>query len=104
MDAVALFFVANPVAEFVFKRHEQIEGDVGGLEVFAFSMCDVVRERAVGGEARGGLGSLAASEGGGETPGQEAAGDGFGVAFDAGKLAGDKDVGVLLELERLVEQ
>ena len=41
---------------------------------------------------------FAASLGGGEAAGKEATGDGFCVAFDAGELACDEDVGVLLEL------
>ena len=94
LNAVAFLLVANLLAELFFERHEQIEGDVGGLEVLAFGVGDVVRQRAVGGEARGGCGCLAAGEGGGEASGEQAGGDGFGVAFDAGELAGDEDVGV----------
>jgi hypothetical protein len=38
-------------------------------------------------------------EGGGEASGEEAGGDGFGVALDSRELAGDEDVGAGAELE-----
>src|ERR1700749_3390809 len=99
---MSFFLVADAAAQLFFERQEEIEGDVLGLEVLAFSMRDVVGERAVGGQARWGRRSLAAGEGGGEAAGEEAGGDGFGVAFDAGELAGDEDVRVLLELQGFV--
>ncbi len=60
--------------------------------------------RAVGAERGGGGGLLAVGEGGGVAAGEQAGGDGFGVAFDAGELAGDEDGGVGAELEGFGEQ
>ncbi len=51
-----------------------------------------------------GVGCEVVREGGGVAAGEEAAGDGLGVAFDAGELAGDEDAGVGAELERFGEQ
>ena len=72
-------------------REQQVEGDVGGGEFFEVAVGDVVGERAVGAEARGGRGLVAVGEGCGVAAGQHAGGDGLGVAFDAGELAGDED-------------
>ncbi len=94
LDAVAFFFVADGFAEFFFERDEEVEGDVGGLELFVVGVGDVVDERAVGGEARGRGGFYASGQGGGVAACEEASGDGLGVAFDAGELAGDEDGGV----------
>ncbi len=56
-------------------------------------------------EARGaGVGCAALGEGGGVAAGEEAGGDGLGVAFDAGELAGDEDGGVGAELEGFGEE
>ncbi len=48
LNAVALFFVADFLAEFFFQRRQQVERDVGGLEALALRMRNVVGERAVG--------------------------------------------------------
>src|SRR5665213_1489477 len=48
LDAVAFFLVANPFAKVVFKRWEQVEGDVRGLEFLRVGVGDVVDQRAVG--------------------------------------------------------
>ena len=56
LDAVAFFFVADLFAEVFFERREEVEGDVGGLEVLCFGVGDVVGEAAVGAEAGGGCG------------------------------------------------
>ena len=47
-----VLFVADLFAESGFEGWEEVEGDVGGLEVFGFGVGDVVGEGAVG-EARG---------------------------------------------------
>ncbi len=64
---------------------------------------DVVRERAVGGEAWWGSG-FRRGRGRRRSVRRGGRGDGFGVAFDAGELAGDEDAGVLLELQGFGEQ
>jgi hypothetical protein len=56
LDAVALFLVADLLAEFFFEREKQVEGDVGWLEFFGFGVGDVVGEGAVAGDAWGGGG------------------------------------------------
>src|SRR6202035_5527531 len=76
----------------------------GSAAVAALGVGDVVAEAAVGAEAGRGGGLLAAGERGGVPAGEQAAGDGFGVALDARELAGDEDAGMGLELERLGEQ
>ena len=48
LDAVALFFVADALAEFFFEGGEEVEGDISGLEAFGFGVGDVVGEAAVG--------------------------------------------------------
>lgn len=101
---MAFFFVANLFAEVFFKRWEEVEGDVGGLELFVVGVGDVVGEGPVGGKAWGGCGLLAAGEGGGVAAGEEAGGDGLGVALDAGELAGDEDARVGAELEGFCEK
>ena len=50
------------------------------------------------------MGCLPLREGCGVAAGEQAGGDGFGVAFDAGELAGDHDAGVGAELEGFGEQ
>ena len=44
LEAVAFFFVADLFAEVFFEGWEEVEGDVGGLEVFGFGVGDVVGE------------------------------------------------------------
>src|SRR5215469_895774 len=83
LDAMSLFLVADFLAQIVFKWGKEIEGDVRWLEMLAFGVRDVVRERAIGGEARSGLRRFAVGKGRSEASGEEAAGDGFGVALDA---------------------
>ena len=50
---MAFFFVADGFAEVFFEGDEEVEGDVGGLELFVVGVGDVVDEGAVGGEAWG---------------------------------------------------
>jgi hypothetical protein len=104
LEAVAFFLVADRFAEVFFERRQQVEGDVGGLEALALRVGDVVGEGAVGGGARGGRGLLAVRERRGVAAGEQAGGDGLGVALDAGELAGDQDRWVGAELEGLGEQ
>jgi len=42
LDAVALLFVADFFAKIVFEGREQVEGDVGGGELFGLGVGDVV--------------------------------------------------------------
>ena len=62
-SAVAFFFVADLFAEVFFEGWEEVEGDVGGLEVLGFGVGDVVGERAVGAEAWGGGGGCRRARG-----------------------------------------
>ena len=101
---MAFFLVADLLAKFFFERWKEVEGDVGGLEVFGFGVGDVVGERAVCAEAGRGRGGFAVREGCGVDAGEHARGDGFGIAFDAGELTGDHDVWMGLELEGFGEQ
>ncbi len=93
LQAVALFLVANFAADFFFEGLEQIEGDVGGLEVPGVSVGDVVDQRAEGGGARDRDRLFATGEGCRVEAGQHPCGNGFGVAFDAGDLAGEEQGG-----------
>jgi len=107
LDAVALFLVfliSDAAAQVFFERREKVEGNVGGLEALTFRVGDVVGEAAVGGDARSGGGLDATGEGGGVASGEQAAGDGLGVAFDARELAGDEDRGMGTELEGFGEE
>ena len=104
LDFVAFFFVADAFAEFFFEGWEKVERDVGWGELFGFGMGDVVGEGAVGGEAGGGGGLGAVGESCSVASGEEAGGYRFGIAFDAGELAGDEDGGVSFELEGFGEE
>ena len=97
---MALFLVADLFAQLFFERLQQIEGDVGGLEVFGVGVGDVVDQRAEGGGARDRRGLFSACERRGVEAGQHAGGDGFGVAFDAGELAGEESFRWLLTSSR----
>ncbi len=94
LDAVTLLLVADFLARLFVEGLQQVEGDVGGLEVFGVGVGDVVDQRAESGGAGNGRGLLAVGDGGGVKPGQQAGGDGFGVAFDAGELAGEEHAAV----------
>jgi len=91
LQAVALFFVADFFAEIFFEGFEKVEGDVGGLEVGGVGVGDVVDQRAQGCGAGNGDGLMAAGERRGVNAGEHTGGDGFGVAFDTGNLAGEED-------------
>ena len=104
LEAVAFFFVADLSAEVLFEWEQEVEGDVGGLEFFVVGVGDVVGEGAVGGDAGGWFRGAALREGCGVAAGQKAGGDGLGVAFYAGELAGYEDVGVGAELEGFGEE
>jgi len=101
---VALFFVAHLFAEIFFEGWEEIEGDVGGLEFFCLGVGDVVGQAAVGRASWCGCWRLSLRNGCGVDAGQHAAGNGFGVAFDSAKLAGDHDAGMGFELEGFSEE
>ena len=47
MNAVAFFLIADLFAEIFFEGWEEVEGDIGRLELFCFGVGDVVREAAV---------------------------------------------------------
>ena len=86
------------------RGREEVEGDVGGLELLRFGVGDVVGQAAVGTGSRGWRWGAALRDGCGVASGQHAAGDRFGVAFDAAELAGDHDARVGLELQGFREQ
>jgi hypothetical protein len=44
LDAMPLLFVTDLFAHFFFERLDQVEGYVGGLEVFGIGVGDVVDE------------------------------------------------------------
>ena len=48
LQFVALFFIAHLLAKLGFEGRQQIEGDVGGLELPGLGVGDVVGEAAVG--------------------------------------------------------
>src|SRR5512140_174848 len=52
LQAVALFLVTDTAARAFVERWQQVEGDVGGLEMFRRGMRDVVEQRTNGGLAR----------------------------------------------------
>src|SRR3984957_20676954 len=96
---MTFFFVTDLFAKLFLEGWEEVEGDVGRLELFGFGVSDVVGEGAVGAQPwRRGWG-LAVRDGCGKDTGQHAARDRFGVAFDAGELARDHHAGMGLELE-----
>jgi len=92
-DAMALLLVADLLAEFFFEGFEQVEGNVCGLKVFWVGVGDVVDQRSKGAGARRGDGFFAAGQGSSVDSGKQAGGDGFGIALDAGELAGEEDRG-----------
>ena len=94
LEAVAFFFVADGFADGFVEWGEEVEGDVGWLEAFGVAVGDVVGEGAVGAGAWGGFWDAAVGEGRCVSSGEQAGGDGLGVALDAGELAGDEDVWV----------
>ena len=124
---VAEFFVAHFAFCLLVELFEQVEGDVGGLEVGGVGVAEIVDKRAVGAGAGGGRsgceqrptqadrglewataptvptlpteGEWATRQNRGGDAGEQAGGDGFDVAFDAAELAGEEDVGVLLHLQ-----
>src|SRR5580698_2681428 len=100
LHAVALALVPNFFAQFLLERDQQVEGDVGGVEPLAFSIRDVMHQRTESGLPWSGQRRLAARMSGGKEAGQQAGGNRFGVALDAGDLSGKKDVGVLAHLQR----
>ena len=99
MDAVAFFFVANFCAGLLRGAASKSKVMLVGWKCFDLGVGDGVDHGAEGGGARGGCGLSAMRECGGVAPGEQAGGDGFGVAFDAGELAGDHDPGVGAEAE-----
>ncbi len=79
---------------------------LAGWKSLGVGVADVVGERAVGaGAGRGdGFGVErravhATGESGGGESGEQAGGDGFDVALDAGELAGEDEARVLLQLQ-----
>ena len=85
------FLVANLPAQLFLERFEQVECDVGGLKALGVGVGDVVDQGAEGAGARGRRGLFAAGERCGVEAGEQAGGDGLGVALDAGELAGEED-------------
>ena len=104
LEAVAFFLVADAFAKVFFERWKEVERDVGGLEAFGFGVGDVVDEGAVGAGSGGGSGGLAGGELRGVDAGEQAGGDGLGVALDAGELAGDEEIGAGAKLEGFGEE
>src|SRR5579862_9275091 len=97
--AAADFSVAQlAVARRVFELGQQVEGDVGGLVIFRIGAGNVSAQRSDRSFAwkRG----MAGSDAAGDQPG----GDRFDVAFDAGNLAGEKNIRRVAELKSGREQ
>ena len=88
---MAFLFVADLLADFLFKRLDEVEGDVGWLEVFGLGVRNVVDERAECGCAGNRGGFFALRDLRGVEPSQHAGGDGLRVALDAGELTGYED-------------
>jgi hypothetical protein len=97
LQTVTLFFVADFFSQLFFERHQQIEGDVCRLKVLSVGLRDVVDERAQRCFARYGRGACTLRGGCGVEPGEQAGGDRFGVALDAGNLSGEVDAGVVAQ-------
>src|SRR5271155_64334 len=94
LQATALFAVADLAIE----CGQQIEGDVGGLEILALGSCDVVDQRSECGDPRRRQGLAAGGEGGSIDPRDQAGGDRFDIAFDAADLAREKHLGMSFHL------
>src|SRR4051794_38384695 len=92
-EGVALLLVANAALGGFVELLEQVEGNVGGLEILRIGVADVVDQRTEGGSAWGGDGLGAGGERGGGESGELSGGDGLDVAFDPGDLSGEEDVG-----------
>src|SRR4030095_1453925 len=75
------------------------EGDVGGWVTLGCGGGDVMAERAECGRARQGSRVLAGSQRGCVYAGHESGGNGFDVAFDAGDLAGEENIGTRAQLQ-----
>ena len=53
LEAVALLFIADFLAQFFFERFQQVEGHIGGLKVLGAGMGDVMHQGAEGARTRG---------------------------------------------------
>jgi hypothetical protein len=81
-----LLLVADFFAQLFLQRLQEIEGDVGGLEIFRVGVGDVVNQRAESACTRRWNGLISASQRGGVDARKQTGSDRFRVAFDAGKL------------------
>src|SRR5215470_5888370 len=101
---MALLLIADAPPRAFVQLWKQIKSYVRGLKVAGIGIANVVHQRSKRARARRRRGTEALTQPRNMDSRKQSHGDGFGVALNTGNLSGKKDIGMLLQIERLGQQ